>query len=84
MSINFSEGRGEYGLAIILAQETAKRVLNIEQKYWDGLIKIEKVYKIIEVKWHLIAMGDWNAVVREEISGILIDKYGLGRKNKMG
>ena len=29
-------------------------------------------------------MGDWNAVVGEEESGIVIGKYGLGRKNERG
>ena len=46
--------------------------------------KIEKLIKSEISNEHLIAMGDWNAVVGEEESGNVIGKYGLGRKNERG
>ena len=39
--ISVGGGRGEHGVAIILDQEMARRVVNIEQEHGDRLIKIE-------------------------------------------
>ena len=39
--IRVGGGRGEHGLAIILDQQMASRVVNIEQEHGDRLLKLK-------------------------------------------
>ncbi|XP_025425709.1 craniofacial development protein 2-like [Sipha flava] len=46
--------------------------------------KIEELISLTNSKENLIIMGDWNAIVGENIDGREVGKYGLGTRNERG
>jgi exonuclease III len=47
----------------------------------------EKLQELVDAQKgsdHVVIMGDWNAVVREGIDELVVEKFGLGLKNERG